>query len=62
MGQSQLPYVVECKSLYAFFEPIAAFNHDKIAINYAVDCHIANPQYQYRVVKRKLVLYSSDAE
>lgn len=52
----QLPYIVECKSSYPFFEPIAAFNVDSIALAYASDCAKTNPQFVYRVTKSKKVL------
>ena len=53
MTRNPLPYVVECKSSYPFFEPIAAFNVESIAKHYADDCHATNPQFTYRVVTRE---------
>lgn len=50
MARHPLPYVVECKSSYPFWEPIAAFNVDQVAERYAADCKCTNPQFQYRVV------------
>jgi hypothetical protein len=46
-----LPWRIECRSTYPFFEPIAAFNSEKVAIAYAASCRAANPTYAYRVVK-----------
>jgi hypothetical protein len=51
-----LPYVVECKSSYPFYEKIAAFNVERIAIQYASDCAIAHPTFSYRVTKRGKVI------
>jgi hypothetical protein len=47
-----LHYVVQCKSLYVFYEDIAAFNVESIAVEYASECGKANPQWQYRVIDR----------
>jgi hypothetical protein len=47
----KLPYVVECKSMYPFFETIAAFNVDIAASSYARECKLANPSFEYRVMK-----------
>lgn len=52
MSRNPLPYVVECKSSYPFFEPIAAFNVESVAQSYAAECAAVNPQFVYRVVKR----------
>lgn len=49
----KLPYVVECKSIYPFFEEIAAFDVDSVAHKYAADCAAENTQYAYRVVKKR---------
>jgi len=50
IGQHEnLPYVVECKSTQAFFEPIAAFNCRQAADGYAGECSTANPSFTYRV-------------
>jgi hypothetical protein len=51
MPRNKLPYVVECKSTYPFFETIAAFNVDIAAMSYALDCKLANPSLEYRVMK-----------
>ena len=51
-----LSFVVECKSSYPFFEKIAAFNVDSIAIDYAQDCAKTNPTFKYRVTKGKTIL------
>jgi hypothetical protein len=52
--RNHLPYVVECKPLgQAFYEPIAAFNVDRVAISYATDCYkgsvAQDAGYHYRV-------------
>lgn len=52
MSRNALPYVVECKSTYPFFETIAAFNVECAAHRYAAECSATNPQFEYRVVKR----------
>lgn len=49
----QVPFTVECKSIYVFFEVVAAFNSEVVARRYAEDCQRANPKYEYRV---KMVL------
>lgn len=57
---TKLPYVVECKSTYPFWEAIAAFNVDSVAKRYAADCAAgAKAQdlpYEYRVKYRGKVL------
>ena len=55
---SKLPYVLECKSSYPFFETIAAFDCEPPAKKYAASCAEANPTNTYRVVKRGKVLTS----
>lgn len=45
----QLPFLVECKSTYPFWETIAAFNSEVVARRYAEDCQQANRSYEYRV-------------
>ncbi len=45
----QVPFTVECKSTYVFFEVIAAFNAEVVARRYAEDCQSANPKFEYRV-------------
>ncbi len=52
----KLPYVVECKSTYPFFETICAFNCEPPARRYAEACAKGCPANEYRVVKRKKVL------
>ena len=54
--RDQLPYKVECKSSYPFFETIAAFNYDDVAFGYADSCAEVNPSFEYRVTKRGKVL------
>lgn len=44
-----LPFQVECKSSYPFFELIAAFDHIKVAYRYAQDCLQVNPKFEYRL-------------
>lgn len=62
-----LKYVVMCQPAgQAFFEPIAAFNHDGVAIDYARDCLKGKPiGFRYRVEERKnnepKCIYRSDA-
>jgi hypothetical protein len=56
---TKLPYVVECRSTYVFFEPIAAFNVAVVAVAYAKDCNATNPMCQYRVCKGKKILAMS---
>jgi hypothetical protein len=51
MPRNKLPYVVECKSTYPFFETIAAFNVDIAAMSYAYDCKLVHPDFEYRVMK-----------
>lgn len=48
---TELPFQVECKSTQAFFEPIAAFNHIKVAYRYAQDCLETNLSsgFEYRL-------------
>lgn len=51
MGRrSNLPYVVECKSTYVFFEVIAAFDCDRAAKVYADVCADTNKTNTYRAV------------
>lgn len=52
MARNSLPYKVECKSSYPFFELIAAFNVETAATAYAGECALANANtnYEYRVV------------
>lgn len=56
-----LPYKVECKSTYAFYELIAAFDCDKAAEAYAVQCAAANPRYDYRVVKGRRIIRNANS-
>ncbi len=50
--RNQLPYSVECKSSYPFFERIAAFDIAHAARAYADECATTNPQFEYRVMYR----------
>lgn len=52
MTRNSLPYKVECKSSYPFYELIAAFNVEAAATAYAGECALANADtnYAYRVV------------
>lgn len=45
----KLPYRVECKSSYPFFETIAAFDCRPPAETYAMKCRETNPNFEYRV-------------
>lgn len=62
-----LRYIVECQPAgQAFFEPIAAFNHDGVAIDYAKGCFWrALTGFKYRVTERRnnepKCIYRSDA-
>jgi hypothetical protein len=47
---TRLPYKVECRSSYPFFEIIAAFDCDLAATNYASDCAVGHPSFEYRVI------------
>lgn len=49
VAYAKLPFVVECKSSYPFFEQIAAFDHIKVAYRYAQDCLQTNPKFEYRL-------------
>lgn len=51
-----LPYRVECKSTYVFFELIAAFNIQSAAESYAEGCAADRPKFTYRVKKGKLLI------
>lgn len=52
MARNPLPYRVECQygKTGGPFEPIAAFNVDRVAIEYARSCSRANPFHAYRVM------------
>lgn len=56
MARNSLPYKVECKSFYPFYELIAAFDCESAAVNYMADCKRANPGNAYRILKGKKVL------
>lgn len=49
MTRNSLPYKVECKSSYPFFELIAAFNVEAAAVAYAGECVASNPKFSYTV-------------
>lgn len=49
MTKTALPFQIECKSLFPFFEPIAAFDHIKVAYRYAQECKQTNPNFEYRL-------------
>ena len=58
MSTNPVPFRVECKWPHnSYFEVIAAFNAEKIAVTYATDCQAANKFLVYRVTKRGKVLY-----
>lgn len=56
MATTVLRYKVECKSLHPFFEVIAAFDCEPVAIAYGSQCHTANPELTYRVKKGHVLL------
>lgn len=48
-----LKWLVECKpSGQPFFEVIAGFNSDSVAVHYAQDCFKTNPDFVYLVMQR----------
>lgn len=48
-----LKYRVDCKpSGQHFFETIAAFNSDRVALAYAKDCSATNPEFEYECKRR----------
>jgi hypothetical protein len=53
---AKLPYKVECKSMFAFYEVIAAFDCEPAAKRYVEACEegarATNSTYLYRVVKK----------
>lgn len=56
--RNPIPYRVECRPLgQAFFEVIAGFNHQKVALHYATDCQVTNQPYDYRVTYRGKVVH-----
>ena len=59
---TKLPYRVDCKSTYPFFEPIAAFNCEPAAQGYARDCSATNPDLKYRVRGPKVLTYFGPEE
>ena len=61
MATAALPFKVECKSTYPFFETIAAFNCESPAKWYAAKCSATNPQFEYRVKKGSLLISSYGA-
>lgn len=59
-GHTPVPYRVECAVNGAsFYEVIAAFNVQRVALQYATDCQLSNPQNCYRVTERKRVLHDA---
>jgi hypothetical protein len=54
-----LPYKVECKSSYPFYELIAAFDCQAAAIGYASQCGAANSDFAYRVMKGRRVQFEA---
>lgn len=65
MSKSELKWVVEAHMGISTFEPIAAFNCEGAAIDYAARC--ASHQklqmgLRYRVVYRKKVLWEKSAQ
>jgi len=58
MSTNPVPFRVECKwPNRSYFEVIAAFNSDRIAMAYATDCQVTNKAFAYRVTKRSRVLH-----
>lgn len=57
LKMTKLPYKVECKSSYPFFETIAAFDVEQAAKGYASECSLVNNSFTYRVSKGKKVLF-----
>lgn len=55
-----LPFIVECRSFYTFFEPIAAFNVESAALAYAFECQEGSPSFKYRVRKGSRILGSNE--
>ena len=47
-----LPYRVQCRSIFPFFETIAAFDCEFAALVYATECKAANGRNDYRVTTR----------
>ena len=57
MSKSTLPYKVECKSIYAYFELIAAFDCEPLAIAFAEDRAANEPaSFSFRVKKGHVLL------
>jgi len=53
MSKIILFWQVECQwPNKPFFEPIAAFNSQQVAIEYARDCKRVNPHFTYRLFNR----------
>jgi hypothetical protein len=61
MSRVSLPFKVECKSTYPFYETIAAFDCEPAARAYAHNCAEANEAFTYRVTKRGKVLANGQA-
>lgn len=58
MSMNPVPYRVEVKPTgQHFFEVIAAFNDDDVAKHYATQCQLTNEAFDYRVTKRRKVLF-----
>lgn len=53
---TKLPYRVECKSSYPFYELIAAFDCENAAVGYAGECALTNLKYSYRVKRGRAVV------
>ena len=55
--KNPVPYRVECDANGAtFFEVIAAFNSQRVALAYAAECKRSNPHNEYRTTYRKKVV------
>lgn len=47
-----LKFIVQAKKTTTFFEPIAAFDHEAVARDYAELCARTSPLAEYRVMQR----------
>ena len=58
---AKLPYQVQCKSTYPFFETIAAFDCQQAAFAYAVECATVNLKFDYQMVRGRRIMANADA-
>jgi hypothetical protein len=61
MTSPKLPYQVQCKSTYPFFETIAAFDSERVAFAYASECAGYNLKFDYQMAKGRRILANADA-